>query len=321
MEGTERELFARSLRHALESGRGGDVLDGSLGGLGWHEALVEDPRTAVSVLFELQGAAGAHSSALPAVLGYGLGMAPPATAGLVLPRPGHAGPPGTVDRGRLTVHGLAGTVREREGTVVVVAGTGDGDAVADVSVDDLDLRKIDGLAPHLGLVEVVGTDVPYTVWDELPDGRWERGVALARLAVGHQLVGTSRRMLELARRHALERIQFDRPIGSFQAVRHRLADALIAIEGADAALQSAWDDDSIESAAVAKALAGRGARTTARHCQQVLAGIGFTTEHPFHCSLRDTLVLDQLFGTANSLTREFGRRLLATRQLPPLPPL
>ena len=117
------------------------------------------------------------------------------------------------------------------------------------------------------------------------------------------------------------RIQFGQPIASFQAVRHRLAETLVAVEAADAALGSAWDEGSPASAARAKALAGRSARTATRHGQQVLAGIGFTTEHDFHHYVRRVLVLDQLFGTARALTRELGRQLLATRRLPPLPPL
>ena len=72
---------------------------------------------------------------------------------------------------------------------------------------------------------------------------------------------------------------------------------------------------------MAKALAGRGARTATRHCQQVLAGIGFTTEHEFHHYVRRVLVLDERFGASRALTRELGRQLLATRRLPPLPPL
>ena len=72
---------------------------------------------------------------------------------------------------------------------------------------------------------------------------------------------------------------------------------------------------------MAKALAGRGARTAARHCQQVLAGIGFTTEHPLHRYVRRVLVLDELFGSARALTRQLGDELLDDRQLPPLLPL
>ena len=53
----------------------------------------------------------------------------------------------------------------------------------------------------------------------------------------------------------------------------------------------------------------------------MLAGIGFTTEHDFHHYVRRVLVLDELFGTARVLTRDLGSELLATRQLPPSPPL
>ena len=320
MEETERVLFERGLRHALDPGTGAD-LDEALGALGWHEALDEDPRTAVSALFELQGATDADSEALAAVLGHGLGWPSARTGRVLLPPPGHAGPPGTLEGAALTVRGLT-TARGSDGSPVVVATrTGGKDVVVEVSAAHLTLRPVAGVAPHLGLVEVVGTDVPFTARQDLDAGDWPEAVALCRLAVGHELVGASRSMLDQARVHALQRIQFGRPISSFQAVRHRLADALVAVEAADAALQSAWDERSPASAAMARALAGRSARVAARHGQQVLAGIGFTTEHGFHRSFRRVLVLDELFGSAASLTRELGRQLLATGTLPPLPPL
>jgi alkylation response protein AidB-like acyl-CoA dehydrogenase len=53
----------------------------------------------------------------------------------------------------------------------------------------------------------------------------------------------------------------------------------------------------------------------------VLAGIGFTTEHPFHRYLRRVLVLDQLFGSARSLTKDLGESIVASRRLPYLLPL
>jgi alkylation response protein AidB-like acyl-CoA dehydrogenase len=86
-------------------------------------------------------------------------------------------------------------------------------------------------------------------------------------------------------------------------------------------LHAAWGDGSPLSAALAKALAGRGARAARRHCQQVLAGIGFTTEHPLHRYVRRTLVLDGLLGDARSLTRWLGDDLLRTRRLPAILPL
>ena len=73
-----------------------------------------------------------------------------------------------------------------------------------------------------------------------------------------------------------------------------------------------------ETAALAKAVAGRTARTVSRHCQQVLAGIGFTTEHRFHRYLKRTMVLEGLFGSVDQIVLDVGRRLLATRHVPTL---
>ena len=115
-------------------------------------------------------------------------------------------------------------------------------------------------------------------------------------------------MLALARSHALDRVQFGRPLASFQAVRHRLAETLVALEGAEAAL----------AALLAKAAAGQAALTAARHCQQVLGGIGFTAEHGLNRHVRRALVLDGLLGSARELSREAGARLVAERSAPRL---
>ena len=125
-------------------------------------------------------------------------------------------------------------------------------------------------------------------------------------------------MLALARSHALTRVQFDRPIAGFQAVRHRLADALVAVESLEATLTAAREEPNPDTAALAKAVAGRTARTVATHCQQVLAGIGFTTEHSFHRFLKRTLALEGLFGSADAIVLDVGRRLLAERRVPTL---
>jgi len=112
-----------------------------------------------------------------------------------------------------------------------------------------------------------------------------------------------------------------RAIAMFQAVRHHLAEAFVAVEAADAALAAAWDDGTPLTAAMAKAVAGRSARTVSRHCQQVLAGIGFTTEHDLHLYVRRVIVLDRLLGDSRSLTRRLGEDLLAHRSLPSILPL
>ena len=136
--------------------------------------------------------------------------------------------------------------------------------------------------------------------------------------MSHEIVGANRTMLELARTHALERVQFGRPIGQFQAVRHKLAEALVAIEATEATLGAAWDEGGPLTAGLAKALAGRGSRTVGAHCQQVLAGIGFTTDHPFHEFLKRGLLLEGMFGSADQIVLEAGRQLLETRTVPTL---
>ena len=133
-------------------------------------------------------------------------------------------------------------------------------------------------------------------------------LAAGRRALGWWLVGASRAMLSLARQHALDRVQFARRVASFQAIRHRLADTLVAIEGAEATLSATAADNDLSSL-LAKAAAGHAALTTARHCQQVLGGIGFTAEHELHRHVRRVLVLDGLLGSARDLTREAGAEL------------
>jgi hypothetical protein len=140
----------------------------------------------------------------------------------------------------------------------------------------------------------------------------------ARRAVGWWLVGASRAMLALARQHALDRVQFGRPIASFQAIRHRLAETLVAIEGAEATLNLPGDDNPDLTALLAKAAAGKAALTAARNCQQVLGGIGFTEEHDLHHHVKRVLVLDQLLGSSRELTRKAGAGLRARGSAPRL---
>jgi hypothetical protein len=140
-------------------------------------------------------------------------------------------------------------------------------------------------------------------------------LAAGRRALGWWLVGTGRAMLDLARTHALDRVQFGRPIAGFQAVRHRLAETYVALEGAEATLMVA--DDELGSL-LAKAAAGQAALDAARHCQQVLGGIGFTAEHDLHRHVRRVLTLDGLLGTSRELTREAGALIRAQHRAPRL---
>ena len=143
-------------------------------------------------------------------------------------------------------------------------------------------------------------------------------LADARRAVGWWLVGSARAMLSLARQHALDRVQFGRPIAGFQAVRHRLAETLVAIEGAEATLSLPGEDNPDLTALLAKAAAGKAALTAAKHCQQVLGGIGFTAEHDLHHHVKRVLVLDGLLGSSRELTSRAGAGLRARGSAPRL---
>jgi hypothetical protein len=318
MEAAERALFESGVRHATEAASGA-ALDAALDDLGWTDAIDADRASAVSVLFECLGSAHASSSALDWLLAAVLGTGARRPA-VVLPALRACDPPGRVDSGGCVVQGLGTEALGRSDAALVVAKTTAGVAAFAVATEALERRPVHGLDPALGLFEVTGAfDVDPTTEREPAD--WDGAVAVGQLALGSELVGASRAMLELARVHALERIQFGRPIATFQAVRHRLAEALVAVEAAAALLDAAWEDRSPVTAGMAKAFAGRSARTAARHCQQVLAGIGFTTEHPLHLFIRRTMVLDQLLGGGSLLTRQLGADILRTSTLPPAFPL
>lgn len=289
-------LFDRSLAGATASSSGA-ALDTALAELGWADALEADPRVAVSLLFEHQGRTNATSSALDVVLGAALGVAP-GTA-VVLPGLGSVASP--------VASGLALAGIGRAEHAVLGAEV--------VAVADLQLRTVGGLDPALGLVEVTVTGRPPAPVTGAP---WTDAVAAGQRALAHELIGASRSMLDLARTHAVERVQFDRPIAQFQAVRHKLAETLVAVEAAADAVAAAWEQDTPFAAAVAKAVAGRSARVAAKHCQQVLAGIGFTLEHDFHRHLRRALVLDRLLGDSKALTKAVGEQLLRDRSVPPM---
>jgi alkylation response protein AidB-like acyl-CoA dehydrogenase len=125
------------------------------------------------------------------------------------------------------------------------------------------------------------------------------------------LVGTMRGALDLATAYAAERKQYGRAVGSFQAVQHLLADALVATEGArSATLHAAWavdalpPDDALAAAAVAKAWCARSARSVCETAIQVHGGIGNTWECFAHVHLRRALLsIDVLGGTGPNLER------------------
>jgi hypothetical protein len=291
--------------------------DDVLADLGWFEMLEAEPRDAVAIVATALGATDAYASILDDVFAAALGVEPRADLAVVLPPyPGTACPADAADTA-----GAAGIGTSRASTAAeLLVVRGDGTAVL-TPASAATVTPVAGISPRWGATKiavptVTGTDVA------LDAGAWDRAIAAGRRAVGHEIVGANRTMIALAREHALGRMQFGKPIAQFQALRHKLAEALVAVEAADAALVAAWDtEDTPEAtmtAALAKALAARSARTVATHTQQVLAGIGFTTDHTFHFFLKRCLLLEGMLGSADSITLEVGRHLLSTRTVPTL---
>jgi hypothetical protein len=130
--------------------------------------------------------------------------------------------------------------------------------------------------------------------------RW-RDRAHACLAA--EMVGTARRIFEMALQYAKERKQFDVPIGSFQAIQHKLADMSLALERATAAVHYAAmtidgnDPERARACHVAKAAAGEAARRILKDGIQIHGGVGYTWEHDLHLYLRRATTDEYLFGT------------------------
>ncbi len=153
-------------------------------------------------------------------------------------------------------------------------------------------------------VEVSGERVLAAPGDPRADDIVERALEEATTALSLSTVATSRAIFEVTLRYVQDREQFGRPIGSFQAIKHRLADCFLAVERAAAlayfaALTIAEDDDRRPVAtAMAKAAAGDCQRLLTRDGLQLHGGVGYTWEHDLHLLLKRALSGGMLFGTA-----------------------
>ena len=127
---------------------------------------------------------------------------------------------------------------------------------------------------------------------------------LGALAHAAELLGAADRALAMAVEYAKERVQFGRPIGSFQAVKHRCADMLVDVEGMRSAVYyaawclSAGDPDRSIAASTAKTWCSDAGRRVMASALQVHGGIGFTWEHDLHLYLKRAQLDEVSFGDA-----------------------
>ncbi|MHB8669639.1 MAG: acyl-CoA dehydrogenase family protein, partial [Acidimicrobiales bacterium] len=144
--------------------------------------------------------------------------------------------------------------------------------------------------------------------------RWQREGALLTAAFQ---VGIAASCTERAVSYAKEREQFGRPIGSFQALKHLLADMAVHAEVARASVHAAavaLDRPGVAEAgravSGAKVLAGEAAVQNAKSSIQVHGGIGFTWEVDAHLYLKRALLLDTVLGSADAHAESLGRGLI-----------
>jgi len=132
----------------------------------------------------------------------------------------------------------------------------------------------------------------------------DRALALTTCALAAEQVGGAQRCLEMATDYAKTRLQFGRPIGSYQAIKHKCADMLVLVEFAKSAAYAACfaaandAEDFLESAALAKAYCSEAYFRVAAENIQIHGGMGFTWEHPAHLYFKRAKASDLLFGDA-----------------------
>jgi alkylation response protein AidB-like acyl-CoA dehydrogenase len=132
---------------------------------------------------------------------------------------------------------------------------------------------------------------------------FERALDLARVAIAAEAVGAAERILEMTVQYAKDRLQFGRAIGSFQAVKHRLADMMVAVE---AARSASWyaacvaderDSELAEAASISKSACCDALFNCAANAIQLHGGIGFTWDHDAHLYFKRARAASTLLGT------------------------
>jgi alkylation response protein AidB-like acyl-CoA dehydrogenase len=146
-------------------------------------------------------------------------------------------------------------------------------------------------------------------WDVL-----QQVLDLAAVGLAAEQVGGAQFVLEMAVQYAKDRIQFGRPIGSFQAIKHKCADMLLEVESAkSASYYASWcasemNDELASVASLAKAYCSEAYFHAAAENIQIHGGIGFTWEHPAHLYFKRAKSSELLFGDPT-----YHRELLAQR--------
>jgi len=223
-----------------------------------------------------------------------------------------AGLLGSVGRGDAAADGTvlcvadpagSGLVRHgRAASLLLSGGWGGTGEITVVDLGDADRHREAAMDPAADVCRISGGREIARVDDPLLVGRaWERGV----LGTAAVLIGLARRMIDMTAGYVAERRQFGVPIGSFQAVKHTLASALMAVEFAAPAVARAGaalaDEDAAASSvhvSTAKALASDAASQVARAAIQCHGAIAYTTEYDLQLFAKQAWALAASWGSA-----------------------
>lgn len=320
-----RASLAHSLSQLFAEHGSGPEIAAALEDLGWSEVEAEDAATATRLLFRAQGAALASTNALSDTMIRSFGPEFPFiehSTTLLLPHPADdATRPGT--HKQLGTRGLLLATPSPDTLVLVPQCHGDRVALRPVPAEWVIER----------VTRAAGFD-PSSTWllldteDPLPDcpGNepatvdWVAAIALGRRALTSEILGVCDAALRIAADHVTTRNQYGRAIGSFQAVRHRVSEAHVAIESASSLLEAIWAGITSEgwletpvewASAVAKARAGKAQSEVTRTGVQVLGAMGLTLESSMHRHVTRAAALDLLLGSQARLEESFGAALLS----------
>lgn len=243
---------------------------------------------------------------------------------------------GVLDEVTVTADGdaLTGTVRQ-----VTDAGAADDLLVAAEVSDGVALYAVDASATGVQRTPLATLDLTRpqaTVELSGAPGRLVAGAAEADRVIEHALqvgsallaveqVGAAQHLLDLSVEYAKSRLQFGRPIGSFQAVKHKLADLLVELEHArSTAYHAVWaladgSDDPALAVSIAQATASAALTKIAADTIQVHGGIGFTWEHQAHLYFKRATVDAALLGSAEQHRSRVAELVLDTAEVDRVP--
>ncbi|BBZ50759.1 acyl-CoA/acyl-ACP dehydrogenase [Mycobacterium heidelbergense] len=135
---------------------------------------------------------------------------------------------------------------------------------------------------------------------------------LAAILLAAEQIGAAERCLELTVEYTKSRVQFGRPIGSFQALKHRMADLYVAISAAKAVVNDACDDPSPTNAATARLAASEALCAVAAEGIQLHGGIAITWEHDMHLYFKRAHGSAHLLRSSRELLRQLESEVLET---------